>query len=450
MISKLLIANRGEIVIRIIKACRDLGIKTVAVYSDADKNAPYTREADEAYNIGHSIPAKSYLNIDTIMAAVEKSGADAIHPGYGFLAENADFAKAVVSKGIIWIGPPPDVMSTIESKCYCRSVADRIHIPIVPGTVTSVKNVDEIYQYLSKFGGPLFLKLDKGGGGKGIELITKEEEIQEVYGRVRRIGQLAFASPDCYIEKRLDRPRHIEVQFLADNYGNYVSLGERECSIQRRHQKIIEESPSPVVNDVKREQISEWAIKLAQAMGCTNAGTMEFLRSENRNFYFMEVNARLQVEHPVTEFVTGIDIVKNQLKIASGESLEIKQGDIKINGHAIEARIYAENPNTFHPSPGTIQELSLPASSTYVRIDHALERGISIPPYYDPLIAKVIVWGKSRDEAIATMKNALSQFNVKGIDTTVSVNEQIINKEEYVNGELNTEFIDDLLIRTRN
>ncbi len=444
MIGKLLIANRGEIVIRIIKACRDLGIKTVAVYSDADKNAPFTREANEAYNIGPSIPTKSYLNIDTIIATAEKTGADAIHPGYGFLAENANFARATVSKGIIWVGPPPNVMSTIESKCYCRQIADWIHIPIVPGTVTPIKNVDEIYQCFSELGCPLFLKLDKGGGGKGIEEINRAEEIEEVYDRAKRIGQLAFNSTDCYIEKKLERPRHIEVQFIADNYGNYISLGERECSIQRRHQKIIEESPSPVVNEEERERLSKWTIKLAQAMEYKNAGTMEFLRAEDGNFYFMEVNARLQVEHPVTEFVTGIDIVKNQLKIASGEGLEIKQKDIKVNGHAIEARIYAENPNTFHPSPGTIQELSLPASSTYVRIDHALERGISVSPYYDPLIAKVIVWGKSRDEAIATMKNALAHFDVKGVDTTVSVNEQIINSKEYVNGELNTEFMDDL------
>lgn len=446
-IRKLLIANRGEIVIRIIRACRDLGIKTVAVYSDADREAPYVREADEAYHIGSSAPPRSYLNIATIIGAAKKSGADAIHPGYGFLAEIADFAEAVVSNGIIWVGPPSQVMAKIESKCYCRKLAQSVGVPVIPGTLEPIQTADQIREYLmnTKHDGPLFLKLDKGGGGKGIEEISKPEEVEPIFQKIKSIGKLAFNNSDCYIEHRIDKPRHIEIQVIGDDYGNFISLGERECSIQRRHQKIIEECPSPVVDEATREELSQLALRLARAMGYKNGGSLEFLRSKDGNFYFMEINARLQVEHPITEMVTGMDLVKLQLKVASGEKIGIHQEDVKFRGHAIEARVYAEHPVTFIPSPGKIKTLSLPQVREDVRIDHALGQGIAIPPYYDPLIAKLIVWGETRGAAIQKMKDALAQFKIEGIETTIPLNQQIMEKEEFGQGILSTRFLDEFL-----
>lgn len=445
MIKKLLIANRGEIVYRIMKACWDLGIKTVAVYSDADKDAFYLKQADEAYYIGPSNPMKSYLNIEAIIDVMKKSGADAVHPGYGFLSENFSFAEAVVANGATWIGPPPEVLKSIESKCYCRQIAIKVDVPVVPGTITPVKDVDEIYQFVSDNGYPIILKLDKGGGGKGIKVIKEEGCIQEEYEGLSRIGLMAFNSSDCYIEKEIINPRHIEIQFLIDKFDNCICLGERECSIQRRYQKIIEESPSPIVNEEDRQKLYEYTMRLARAMGYQGAGTMEFLRSEDGKFYFMEINARLQVEHPVTELVTGIDIVKSQLKIASGEKLEIKQNDVKLQGHAIEARVYAEDPVSFVPSPGTIKTLRFPEENgSYLRIDHALEEGGIIPPYYDPLLAKVIAWGCNRKEAIDRLKKALTNFHIEGIKTTIPANLMILNNGKYLEGDFNTAFIQEL------
>ena len=449
-ISKLLIANRGEISIRIIRACKDLGIKTVAVYSDADKNAPHTRAADEAFYIGPSLPSKSYLNIESIMSAANKSGANAVHPGYGFLSENADFAKAVVSEGIIWVGPPAEMMSKIEQKCYCRQIAASVGVPYIPGTVEPVKSVEEIRRCFKEYGEPLLLKLNRGGGGKGIEMILDNEEVETIYEKAKRVGKFAFNDPDCYVEKRLEKPRHIEVQFIADHHGNCISLGERECSIQRRFQKIIEESPGPGITEAERDKLSEWTIKLARTMGYTNAGTMEFLRARDGNFFFMEINARLQVEHAVSEFVTGIDIVKTQLRIASGEELGIRKEDVRLNGHAIEARVYAENPVTFVPSPGTIKKLSLPTPNPELRIDHALEEGVKISPYYDPLLAKIIVWGQSRKEAIDRQKAALSQFHVEGIDTTVAANQLVLERKEYMEGDISIQFVDEIFGLTKH
>ena len=442
MIKKLLIANRGEIAIRIIKACREVGISSVAIYSDVDKDTPHVEAADEAYHIGPSLPTKSYLNIEAIMKAVEESGADGVHPGYGFLAENASFAEAVISHGIIWVGPPPGVMSKIESKCYCRQIASGINVPFIPGTIAPVESVVEMRQCFEKFGSPLLLKLDRGGGGKGIETIVDNEGLGEVYEKAQRMGSFAFGCPSCYVEQIVESPRHIEAQFLVDHHGNYCFLGERECSIQRRHQKIIEEAPAPGISEVERNNIAKWTIALAKAMGYENAGTMEFLHSQTGDFYFMEINARLQVEHAVTEFVTGIDIVQNQIKIASGEELEIRQKDVKFSGHAIEARVYAEHPVTFVPSPGIVTNLRLPTPSAYVRVEHALEEGVQISPYYDPLIAKVIVWGESRPEAIDRMKKALAQFNIEGIDTTISTNQLIFGSKEYVDAKLSTSFLE--------
>jgi len=441
VIRKLLVANRGEIAIRILRACKELGIKTVAVYSDIDENSPHTKAADEAYHIGPSLPAKSYLNIEAILHAVENSNSDAVHPGYGFLAENARFAEAVVSNGVIWVGPPSDVMSKIESKCYCRQIASEIGIPSIPGSTAPVESVVEIRQYFKKFGSPLFLKLDRGGGGMGIEVITDNDELEIIFEKARRMGSFAFGCPSCYVEQVIEKPRHIEAQFLIDHYGNCCFLGERDCSIQRRHQKIIEEAPAPGITEAERATIARWTIDLAEAMGYQNAGTMEFLRAQNGDLYFMEINARLQVEHGVTELVTGIDIVQNQLKIASGEELEIKQDDVKIVGHSIEVRVYAENPITFNPSPGTVKSLRLPITDAHTRIDHALEERMKISPYYDPLIAKVMVWGESRAKAIERMKRTLAQFNIEGVDTTIPTSQEIFNGKKYVNAELSTDFL---------
>jgi len=442
MIKKLLVANRGEIAIRIMRACKSLGIKTVAVYSDIDENAPHTRAADEACHIGPSLPSKSYLNIEAIVRAVQQSGADAVHPGYGFLAENSDFAEAVAANGAIWVGPPSDVMSKIESKCYCRQTASEIGVQSIPGSISPVESVAEIRQCFKEFGSPLLLKLDRGGGGMGIEIITDNEELEPIYEKAQRMGSFAFGCPGCYVEQLIDKPRHIEAQFLIDNYGNCCFLGERECSIQRRHQKIVEEAPAPGISEAERAAIARWTIALAKAMGYKNAGTMEFLRSQSGDLFFMEINARLQVEHGVTELVTGIDIVRNQLKIASGEELEIKQDDVEITGHSIEARVYAEHPVTFIPSPGTVKNLRLPETDMHTRIDHALEEGIQISPYYDPLIAKVMVWDESRVKAIERMKEALVQFNIEGPNTTIQTNQQIFNSKKYADADLSTDFIE--------
>lgn len=450
MIKKLLIANRGEIVTRVMRACQDLGIKTVTVYSDADKNMFYLKQADEAYNIGPANPIKSYLNIESIIDVLKKSGADAVHPGYGFLSENASFAEAVYASGATWVGPPPSVLNSIDSKCYCRKIATDAGVPVVPGTITIIESADEIYRFAGEYGYPVVLKLDKGGGGKGIELVREEGQVKDAFERLSRIGKLAFGHPECYIEKEIINPRHIEIQFLADGFGRCVCLGERECSIQRRYQKIIEESPSPVVSEEERKTLFDHTCKLALAMGYQGAGTMEYLRSEDGSFYFMEVNARLQVEHPVTEFLTGIDIVKRQLTIASGKGLEIGQEDVEMKGHAIEARVYAEDPVSFCPSPGIIKKLAFPLTdNNTLRIDHAIEEGSAVPPYYDPLLAKVIAWGPTRLEAIEQLKRGLTDFKIEGIKTTIPVNLLILGSERFADGDLNTGFIEALFAKAR-
>jgi len=447
MIKKLLIANRGEIVPRIIRACRDLGIETVAVYSEADQNASYLRQAGAARLIGPANPVKSYLNIEAIIAAARDTGADAVHPGYGFLSENASFAEAVTGAGMTWVGPSPAVLKAVESKCCCRETATGVDVPVVPGTVQPVRDADEIRRFGFQYGFPIILKLDKGGGGKGIEVISThgQGQVAQAYEKLSRIGQLAFASPDCYIEVKVDKPRHIEIQFVADDYGNVVCLGERECSIQRRYQKIIEESPSAVVTEADREKLYRYTKSLIRAMRYQGAGTVEYLRSGDGKYYFMEINARLQVEHPVTEFVTGLDIVKTQLEIASGHKLEISQEEVSLNGHAVEVRVYAEDPVTFFPSPGTVSKLRFPElDPQYLRIDHALDEGCAVPPYYDPLLAKVITWGNSRQESIQRLKDALSSFVIEGVKTTIPANLDIIGSAEFQAGIFNTSFIEEM------
>ena len=445
MIKKLLIANRGEVVSRIIRACNALGIHTVAVYSEADRDALFTRQADESVHIGPANPMKSYLNVEAIMEAARRSGADSLHPGYGFLAENYAFAQAVISEGMTWVGPSPSVMREVESKCYCRRIAQKVQVPVNPGTLDPIQNVEEVYRFAQEVGYPVFLKLDKGGGGKGIEMVNSDAEVPEVFDRISRIGLAAFDSSDCYLEKVVVNPRHLEVQFLGDHFGNYVCLGERECSIQRRHQKIIEESPSPVVTPVDREMIFDYSLRLAKAMKYQGAGTIEGLRSEAGDYYFMEINARLQVEHPVTEFLTGVDIVQTQLRIASGETMSLNQDEVKMEGHAIEARVYAEDPVTFQPSPGVIKGLHLPRETEDLRIDHALEEGGSVPPFYDPLLAKVIARGENRENATSRLIEALKDFQIEGVRTTIPLNVSILEHPEFKAGNYHTGFIETLI-----
>ena len=446
MIKKILIANRGEIVSRIIKTCNLMGIETVVVYSEADKDASYIKQAKESYCIGSPSPIKSYLNIESIVTVLKKSKADAVHPGYGFLSENAGFAKAVVSSGAIWIGPDPEVLENIESKCYCRKLASELDLPVTPGTIQPIETIRDIYDLAGSVGVPLMLKLDKGGGGKGIQRIDEiqdSKKMQAMLDSLQRVGVMAFASGDVYVEKVIERARHIEVQFLADQDQQVICLGERECSIQRRYQKIIEESPSVVVSETERQRLFAYTKKLIQTMRYTGAGTIEYLRDIDGSYYFMEINARLQVEHPVTEYITKIDIVEQQIRIAAGEKLTIQQQDVSFFGHAIECRIYAEDPETFMPSPGTIKKLSLPDTiiNTSLRIDSVAEEGGTVPPYYDPLFAKVISWGADRQSAIEILKTGLMSFVVEGIKTTIRADLAILNHPKFVAGDINTAFL---------
>jgi len=447
MIKKVLIANRGEIVNRVIRTCKKMNIQTVVVYSDADKDATYIQDADEAYYIGPSAPVKSYLNKQNIIEVIKKSGADAVHPGYGFLSESAGFAKDVTDAGAIWIGPKPEFLEDIESKCYCRQIAKKAGVPITPGTIAPVNNVKEIYEIASDVGLPVLLKLDKGGGGKGIEKINSfesEEQTESIFLNMKKIGEMAFASGDVYVEKAVLNPRHIEVQFISDNTGNVVCLGERECSIQRRYQKMLEESPSPVVTEQDRKKLYEYTRKLVKAMNYTGAGTIEMLRAGNGEYYFMEINARLQVEHPVSEFVTGVDIVEQQIKIAAGESIDFTQEDININGHAIECRVNAEDPVTFTPMPGTISRIEFPdMSNANIRIEHAICDGYKITPYYDSMIFKLIAWGKDRSICVENMKTALKQFKIEGVNTTIATDLKILENDNFLSGKFCTSFLKD-------
>lgn len=445
MIKRILIANRGEIVRRIIKTCKTMGIETVVVYTDADKEMSYISEADEAVYIGASAPIKSYLNVEVLVDAIKKTGADAVHPGYGFLSESATFAKAVAEAGAKWLGPDPEILENIESKCYCRIIADRIGVPCTPGTIKPIHSIDEIYETAERVGLPILMKLDKGGGGKGIQKIENfesREVTQTLYESMQRIGTMAFASDEVYIEKAVENPRHIEVQFLADDYGNVVCLGERECSIQRRYQKIIEEAPSAVVTEDDRAKLYEYTHKLITEMHYTGVGTVEYLRSADGNYYFMEINARLQVEHPVSEFITGKDLVEWQIRVANGGSLAFTQDDIKLNGHAIECRIYAENPKTFMPMLGTIESIKFPDSNGgKVRVEHALTDGFKISPFYDSMICKLIVWGEDRAAAIENMMKALKEFEIVGVTTTIKTDLAIMRNRHFVEGKFDTSFL---------
>ncbi len=445
MIKRVLIANRGEIARRIIRTCRTMGIDTVVVYSDADKDMSYIKEADKAVYIGASAPVKSYLNIENLVKAIKESEADAVHPGYGFLSESAAFAKAVAETGAKWLGPAPEILENIESKCYCRIIADKIGVPCTPGTIKPIHSIDEIYETAERVGLPILMKLDKGGGGKGIQKIESfesREMMQTLYESMQRIGMMAFASGDIYIEKAVENPRHIEVQFLADKYGNVVCLGERECSIQRRYQKIIEEAPSVAVTSEDRKKLYDYTSRLIKKMKYTGVGTVEYLKNKDGDYYFMEINARLQVEHPVSEYITGKDFVEWQIRIANGERIAFTQDDVKLNGHAIECRIYAENPKTFMPVLGTIERVKFPSDQEgKVRVEHALTDGFKISPFYDSMLCKLIAWGENREAVIHNMKQALKEFEIEGVTTTINTDLAIMRNKHFCNGTFDTSFL---------
>jgi len=445
MFQKVLIANRGEIAVRIIRACRELGIVPVAVYSDADRKALHIRLAEEAYHIGESVPSKSYLNIERIIEVAKKSGAEALHPGYGFLAENPELVKKCEKEGIVFIGPPSEPMEIMGNKTASRKKMTKAGVPVIPGTLESLKGEKDLKEKAEEVGFPLLLKAAAGGGGKGLRLVRSRKELVSAYRLAQSESQASFDDPSIYIEKYLDEPHHIEIQILADNFGNTVYLGERECSIQRRYQKVLEETPSPFIDDKMRREMGEIAVKAAAAVHYRNAGTVEFVVDKNRDFYFLEMNTRLQVEHPITEMVTGIDLAKSQIEVAAGFPLSFSQEDIRPDGHSLECRIYAEDPdNDFMPSPGKIIHFHTPAGGLGVRDDNGVYEGYEVPLEYDPLLSKLITWGRTRDEAIHRMLRALSEYRVYGIKTTIPFFKRILLHPKFRAGDYNTHFISSL------
>ena len=442
MFRKVLIANRGEIAVRIIRACRELGISPVAVYSEPDAESLHVRMADEAVCIGPAASTQSYLNIEAVVSAAVTTQAEAIHPGYGFLAENAGFARAVTEAGPTFIGPPAKAMEIMGSKTSARRAAIDAGVPIVPGTVEALTSVEEASKTAEEFGYPVMLKAAAGGGGKGMRLVTSHEELRSAFETAQTEAAAAFGDSSLYLEKAVERPRHIEIQVFADNHGSVVHLGERECSIQRRHQKVIEECPSPINDPELRQRMGEAAVKIARAVNYTGAGTVEFLLSDTtREFYFLEMNTRLQVEHPVTELVTGFDLVREQFSVAAGAPLSFTQDEVRWVGHAIECRIYAEDPaNNFFPSPGTITHLQEPLGPG-IRIDSGVRRLSEVSIHYDPMIAKLAAWGRTRDEAIDRLRRALDEYEVVGITTTLPFFCEIVRDEEFIAARLDTGFI---------
>jgi acetyl-CoA carboxylase, biotin carboxylase subunit len=445
--TKVLIANRGEIAVRVLRACREMGIRAVAVFSDADRRALHVRYADEAYPIGPPPASESYLSIDKIIDVARRSGAEAVHPGYGFLAENPRFAERCEKEGIKLIGPSAHAMRVMGSKTLARKTVQAAGVPVIPGTVEPIATDEEVFRVANGIGFPIMLKATAGGGGKGLRLVKEEGELRSALRMARSEARSSFGDDSVYIEKYIEKPRHIEIQILGDRHGNYVHLGERECSIQRRHQKVIEESPSVLVTPGIREAMGTVAIEAARSVAYEGAGTVEFLMDASRNFFFLEMNTRLQVEHPVTEMVTGIDIVKEQIKIAAGERLSFRQEDVKQTGHAIECRIYAEDPDrNFLPCPGLVTSLRTPGGPG-VRDDSGVYDGFEIPIYYDPIISKLVTWGRDRGEAIARMKRALHVYIVAGVRTTVPFHIRVMNNAHFVNGDFDTNFIDKVFFK---
>ena len=442
MFRKILIANRGEIAVRIIRACRDLGIAPVAVFSEVDARALHVRMADEAYCIGPAASNQSYLNMAVIVDVARRAGAEALHPGYGFLAENAEFARAVVAAGVTFIGPGADAMEVMGTKTSARRAAVAARVAVVPGTTESLQSYAAARATAAEFGYPVMLKAAAGGGGKGMRQVAQESELLAAFEAAQSEAAAAFGDPEIYLEKLVERPRHIEIQIFADSHGNCVHLGERECSIQRRHQKVIEECPSPINDPSLRERMGAAAISIARAVGYVGAGTVEFLFSDaTREFYFLEMNTRLQVEHPVTELVTGFDLVREQINVAAGARLSFCQDDVSLRGHAIECRVYAEDPdNSFFPSPGRITFLRAPTGPG-IRDDSGVAEGDEVSIYYDPMISKLAAWGRTRTEAIDRLRRALDVYAVGGIKTTLPFFREIVRDEEFIAGRLDTGFI---------
>ena len=445
MFKKILIANRGEIALRVVQACKELGIKTVAIHSTADNDSLHVTYADEDICVGPPASAKSYLNINSVIAAAEITGAEAVHPGYGFLAENAHFAEVLAECNIGWIGPRAETIRAMGDKANARKVAIEAGVPVLPGSAEPLADAAEAAQLAEEVGYPVILKASAGGGGRGMRIVKEASEIESQFATASREAELAFGDGSMYLEKFLVQPRHVEFQVFGDHHGNIQHLGERECSIQRRHQKLLEESPSVAVDDELRERMGQAAIDLARAVGYVNAGTVEFLLDQDGSFYFMEMNTRIQVEHPVTEMVMGVDLVKEQLRVAAGEKLSFRTG-LKPRGHVIEFRINAEDPEKFTPSPGRIDTLHLPGGPG-VRIDSHAYQEYVVPPYYDSMVAKLLVRGANRDEAIARGLRALEFFVVEGIKTTVPLHKRLLQDERFCRGDFSTRFMDEFLAR---
>ena len=444
MFKKILIANRGEIALRIIRACQELGIKTVAVFSEADAHALFVRHADEQLCIGPADSALSYLNVPNVLSAAEITGADAIHPGYGFLAENAHFAEVCESIGITFIGPTSEQIALLGDKSKAREIMLRHGIPVMPGSDGELRNLDHAVQVAGELGYPVMVKASAGGGGRGLRIVSREAELGKAILSAQVEARTGFAHDGVYLEKYFPEPRHVEIQVLADEHGQAIHLGERDCSIQRRYQKLVEESPSPAVDDSLRQEMGKVALKAVKAVRYRNAGTVEFLLDQNRKFYFMEVNTRIQVEHPVTEMVTGIDLIKEQVRVAAGMPLRFRQKDVQLHGHSIECRINAECPETFVPSPGVVSRLHLPGGPG-IRVDTAVEATGQVHPHYDSLVAKVIAHGQDRADALARAQRALDEFAVEGIKTTIPLQRLILRDPDFQKGRVSTNFLDRLL-----
>ncbi|WP_188455594.1 acetyl-CoA carboxylase biotin carboxylase subunit [Virgibacillus oceani] len=442
MIKKILIANRGEIASRIIRTCKRLNIQTVAVYSEADQKAPFVSIADESFLLGPPRVNESYLNVDKILQIANEANADAIHPGYGFLSENASFAKRCQNAGLTFIGPAGHIMEKMGSKIEARETMQKAGVPVVPGTNGAVANVEEAIRIAAEIGYPIMLKASAGGGGIGMQVVHSDDELTKAFASNSKRAETFFGDGAMFMEKKLENAHHIEIQILADQHGNVVHLFERECSIQRRNQKVVEEAPSPFISENTRMKMGETAVKAAKAIGYTNAGTIEFLVDESENFYFLEMNTRIQVEHAITEEITGLDIVEEQIRIANGEPININQDELTINGHAIEVRIYAEDPVTFFPSPGHIHELHVPAGEN-IRNELAVTDNYDVTPFYDPMIGKLIVTGGTRKEAIAALKDALANYHIKGIKTNVSMLQTIVDDAQFKSGITTTAFVQD-------
>lgn len=441
-IRKILVANRGEIALRVMRSAREAGIKTVAVFSEADRLSPHVRYADEAVCVGPPASAQSYLDIDKIIRVCQDLEVDAVHPGYGFLSENANFARRIKEAGVLFIGPSPEAIEVMGSKLAAKEAVGKYDTPLVPGTPNAIEDVALAKKEAERIGYPVLIKASAGGGGKGMRVVERPEDLEEQMQRAISEAVSAFGDGSVFIEKFITSPRHIEIQVLGDSHGNIVHLFERECSVQRRHQKVIEEAPSAILTPEIRQQMGEAAVNVARACNYEGAGTVEFIMDENRNFYFLEMNTRLQVEHPVTEMITGVDLVKEQFRIAEGHPISFKQEDLSIQGHAVELRVYAEDPaNNFLPDIGTLQSYR-PPSGTGIRVDDGFEEGMDIPIYYDPMIAKLVTYGKDREEAILRMKRAIREYEITGIRTTLDFGLFVMNHEAFTSGNFDTKFVE--------